>query len=120
MRDRTRRFAIELIRFSSTLPQTDEGRIIRGQIVRAGTAVGANYRSVCRARSAKDFIAKLGIVIEEADETAYWLEIAVDAGLAASTAAQSLRTEVDELTRIFVVSRRTARKNALKGIKPER
>ena len=105
LRERTKRFAIEIIRFSSSLPRTDERRLIKRQIVRAGTAVGANYRAVCRSRSRRDFIAKLGVVIEETDETSYWLEILVDAELVRASAAQALRSEADELTRIFVTSR---------------
>ena len=112
LRGRTKRFAVDLIRFCGSLPDTDESRIIRRQIVRAGTAVGANYRAVCRPRSARDFIAKIGIVIEEVDETLYWLEILVEAQIVASDAGIELRREAEELTRIFVASRATARRNA--------
>jgi len=74
-------------------------------------AVGANYRAVCRTRSNRDFVAKLGVVIEEADETSYWLEILVDAKIVTASEVSALR-EADELIRIFVTSRATARKNA--------
>jgi len=74
-------------------------------------AVGANYRAVCRSRSNRDFVAKLGVVIEEADETSYWLEILVDAKIVTASEVSALR-EADELIRIFVTSRATARKNA--------
>ncbi|MDA1097182.1 MAG: four helix bundle protein [Chloroflexi bacterium] len=112
LRSRTKRSAVDLIRFCGSLPETDESRIIRRQIVRAGTAVGANYRAVCRSRSARDFIAKIGIVIEEVDETLYWLEVLVEAQIVASDAGIELRGEAEELTRIFVASRVTARRNA--------
>jgi len=74
-------------------------------------AVGADYRAVCRSRSNRDFVAKLGVVIEEADETSYWLEILVDAKIVTASEVSALR-EADELIRIFVTSRATARKNA--------
>ena len=111
LRERTKRFAIDIISFSSSLPRTEEARVIRRQVIKSGTAIGANYRAVCRPRSNRDFIAKLGVVIEEADDTAYWLEILVDAKLVRPNAAQGLRREVDELIRIFVTSRITARRN---------
>jgi four helix bundle protein len=115
LRERTKRFAVDIIKFSVTLPRTDYGHVIGAQIVRAGTAVGANYRAVCRARSNRDFVAKLGVVIEEADETSYWLEILVDAKIVTPSALAALHREADELTRIFVSSRATARKNAGRG-----
>jgi four helix bundle protein len=118
LRERTKRFAIEIITSSASLPRTDVARLIRAQLVRAGTAVGANYRAVCRSRSNRDFVAKLGVVIEEADETSYWLEILVDAKIVTASAVSALRREADELIRIFVTSRATARKNARKA--PER
>lgn len=86
--------------------------MIGRQLLRAGTAVGANYRAVCRPRSGPDFIAKLGLVIEEADETAYWLEVLVEARIVPHSVAGDLMREAEELTRIFVTSRATARKNA--------
>jgi four helix bundle protein len=75
-------------------------------------AVGADYRAVCRSRSNRDFVAKLGVVIEEADETSYWLKILVDAKIVTASDVSALRREADELIRIFVTSRATARKNA--------
>jgi four helix bundle protein len=112
LRERTKRFAIEIIRLSASLQRTYDAQAIRMQVVRAGTAVGANYRAVCRSRSNRDFVAKLGVVIEEVDETSYWLEILVDAEIVTASAVSALRREADELTRIFVASRVTARKNA--------
>ena len=107
LRTRTKRFAIDVIGSCRTLPQTDESRVVRRQLLKAGTSVGANYRAVCRARTDPEFIAKLGIVIEEADESAYWLEILVDARIVKPVATANLHREADELTRIFVSSRTT-------------
>jgi four helix bundle protein len=110
LKARTKRFALDVIRFCSRLPKTYEGRRIAGQLFRAGTAVGAAYRAVCRCKSDPDFIAKLGTCIEEADESGYWLEIAIEGDFASGEAAASaLLRESDELTRIFVASRATVR-----------
>jgi four helix bundle protein len=111
LRLRTRQFAVAIVRFCRRLPRTDEGRILAGQLLRAGTGVGANYRAACRPRSARDFISKLGIVIEAADEAPFWLELLADAEIVAPTATRSLYQEADELLRIFVSSRETARRN---------
>ena len=110
LRDRTKRFALDVIRFCRKLPRTDEARVIGRQLLRAGTSVGANYRGVCRARSDPEFIAKLGVVIEEADESAYWLEILVDGEVVHPSPVQrALHQEAEELTRMFVSSRETVR-----------
>ena len=74
LRTRTKRFAARIIRMHSALPRTPAARIIGDQVLRSATSVGANYRAACRARSRAEFIAKLGIVVEEAEETVYWLE----------------------------------------------
>ena len=116
LRARTKRFAVAIVQFHATLPRTETARILGSQLVRSGTAVGANYRAACRSRSRRDFIAKLGIVIEEADETCFWLELLDEAGLAQGGTSE-LRREADELTRIFVASRQTARRN---GCEPRR
>jgi len=79
------------------------------QVLRSGTAVAANYRSACRARSRADFVSKIGITVEEADETAFWLELIVDAGIVKESKLESLRAEANELVRIFQATRTTAR-----------
>jgi four helix bundle protein len=79
LRTRTRRFAVAIVRFCRSIPKSDEGRVISRQLIRSGASVGANYRAVCRPRSDADFIAKLGVVIEECDETAFWSEVLVEA-----------------------------------------
>ena len=111
LRKRTKTFAVEVIRFCRRLPRTDEARVISWQLLRSGTAVGANYRAVCRCRSDKDFISKLGVVIEESDETAFWLEVLAEAGIGTGATTENLYKEADELIRIFVSSRETARRN---------
>jgi four helix bundle protein len=90
------------------LPKTEEARVLGRQVLRSGTAVAANYRSACRARSRADFISKVGITVEEADETAFWLELIVDAGIIKRPKLESLLAEVNELVRIFQASRTTA------------
>jgi four helix bundle protein len=112
MKDRTKVFAIRAIRLCRSLPASQEGRIICRQLLRSATSVGANYRAVCRSRSSAEFIAKLGIVLEEADETLFWLELLVDGGIASPEKCSALRQEANELVSIFVASLRTA-----KGVK---
>jgi four helix bundle protein len=112
LKRRTLQFSVDIVRFCRTLPRTDEGRVICYQLLKAGTGVGANYRACCRPRSDADFIAKLGVAIEEADETAFWLEVLVEAQAVGRGRVTKLSREADELTRIFVSSRETARRNA--------
>src|SRR5579863_10115203 len=99
---RTKQFAIRIVRLCRTLPSTEEGRILGRQLLRAGTSVGANYRSACRARSKAEFVAKLGIVLEESDEAVFWLELLVEAGVGRRENVEPLVREADELTSIFV------------------
>jgi four helix bundle protein len=77
---RTSHFALRIVQLCRALPFNDEGRVLRRQLLRSGTSVGANYRSACRARSRAEFVAKLGLVLEEADETVFWLELLLKAG----------------------------------------
>ena len=107
LRDRTRIFAIRIVRLCRRLPATPEGRIIATQLIRSGTSVGANYRAVCRARSKAEFAAKMGVVIEEADETTFWLELLVNLGFFRESQLKDLLSEANELVAIFVSSRRT-------------
>jgi four helix bundle protein len=109
LKDRTKRFAVGVIRLCRELPTTVDGRTVGQQMIRSGTSVGANYRASCRARSRAEWIAKLGVVEEEADETLFWLEVAVEAKLVAGTQAQTLLKEADELTAIFVSSLKSAK-----------
>lgn len=104
LKDRTKKFALRIIRLSRALPKTAEGRVIASQIIRSGTSVAANYRAACRARSVAEFIAKLGVVIEEADETELWLELIVESGLMKETLVADLLKEVDEIIAIMTAS----------------
>ena len=105
---RTKVFALRVIRAYRGLPSSDEARVIGRQLLRSATSVGANYRAACRARSRAEFIAKLGIVLEEADE-AYWLELLLETGILDHKRLGPLLGEANELTSIFVSSLRTAK-----------
>jgi four helix bundle protein len=109
LRERTKRFAIRVVKAVQRLPRTDAGRTIGKQLLRSGTSVAANYRAVGRARSKAEFIAKMGVVVEEADETVFWLELLVDAGIVRKEVANGLLTEANELLRIFAASLGTAK-----------
>ena len=105
---RTKRFALRILKLVEALPNTVSGRTIGGQLVRSGTSVGSNYRAACRGRSRAEFIAKLGIVKEEADESAYWLELIIEGALLNAPLVQPLLDEANELTRMTSKSRVTA------------
>ncbi len=109
LKARTKRFAIRIVKFTGTLPKTTEGRVLGTQILRSGTSLAANYRAVCRARSRAEFIAKLGTVVEEADETVFWLELLVEAEILERDRMDGLLSEAGELLAIFSASRRTAK-----------
>jgi four helix bundle protein len=96
------------------LPRTRSGNVIANQLMRSATSVGANYRSACRARSKADWINKLGVVIEEADESGYWLELVVDIGLMVESKVSALKKEANELVAIFTASQMTSRRTASK------
>ena len=99
---RTKNFALQIIRLFPKLPRTTEAQVLGKQLLRAGTSVGANYREAYRARSKPEFVAKCGDSLRELEETAYWLELLSDAGIATSEELQKLRSECDELIAIFV------------------
>src|SRR3954467_13956060 len=109
LRERTKRFALRVVRVFRALPRTQEASVIGRQMLRSGTSVGANYRAVCRARSDAEFVSKLGIVIEEADESQYWLELLVEAEIVRGRRLASLMTDLHEIVSIFVAARETAR-----------
>ena len=106
MKHRTKKFALRILDLADALPRTRSGNVIAGQIIRSGTSV--NYRAVCRAKSRADFINKTSIVEEEADESCFWLELLIDRSLLAASRVQPLLKEANELTAIFVASRKTA------------
>ena len=111
LQNRTKQFAIQIIQAFSSLPKTEAARIIGRQFLRSDTSVAANYRAVCRARSRAEFISKIAVVVEEADETLFWLDLLVDAGLTQNQAVSALRTECAELLKIFSRSLTTAKSN---------
>src|SRR5258708_17253511 len=102
LKERTKRFALNVIKLTESLPKDQTSRVLGTQLLRCGTSVGANYRAVCRAKSTADFIAKFGTVEEEADESGYWLELLVSAGRLDSQPAAPLMREANELTAIAV------------------
>ena len=110
LKQRTKTFALRIIKMSRTIPKSDDaGRVMAKQIIRSGTSVAANYRATCRARSKAEFIAKIGTVEEEADETALWLELLAESGIIADRKLSALLREANDLTAIMAASRKTAR-----------
>jgi four helix bundle protein len=116
LKRRTRRFALAVIKFAERLPKTRSGDVIGRQLIRCGTSVGANYRAACRARSSAEFVAKLGIVEEEADESAYWIELLVEGQLVPAEDANPLLVEANAIVAIVVSSIRTARDRPAKSV----
>ena len=110
LKKRTKAFALRILKLVDALPKTTAGRALASQIVRSGTSIAANYRAACRAKSTADFIAKMGIVEEEADETLFWLELLEESDLVAAKLT-AIKQEADELIAITVASIKTARRN---------
>jgi four helix bundle protein len=116
LKARTKEFALRVIRLVDALPTSVKGRAIANQIMRSSTSVAANYRAACRARSRAEFIAKIGVVEEEADETAFWLELFIDSKIRSKTQIEPLLKEAGELVAIIAASRKSAignRKSAI-------
>ena len=111
MKKRTKKFALRIISLLESLPKGKITDVIGRQLLRAGTSVGANYRASCRGRSKADFISKMGIVEEEADESIYWMELLVEGKIVEYARLESLMKEADEILAIIVSSIITARKN---------
>jgi four helix bundle protein len=109
MKKRTKSFALRVIRLVESLPLTRAADVMGKQLLRCSTSVGANYRASCRAKSQADFIAKMGIVEEEADEAAYWIELLIEAGLIKKDRVTSLLDEANQIVAIVVSSIKTAR-----------
>ena len=109
MKQRTKKFALRALKVVGAMPKNTESKVISYQIAKSGTSVGANYRAACRARSSKEFIAKLGTVLEETDETAFWLEIIIESGSLPEAKIKPLLQEADELCAIFFTTIGTAR-----------
>jgi four helix bundle protein len=111
-KDRTKQFALRVIQVAQAVDSDHVGRRLGDQLLRSGTSVGANYRAACRARSPAEFRAKLGIVEEECDESAYWMELLVDSGLVPESRLADLRSEADEILAIVVASIKTSKQNS--------
>lgn len=110
IQNRTKKMALEIIKLSEHLPNKSVGWTFSNQIIRSATSVAANYRAVCRAKSDKDFISKMETVIEEADETLFWLEMIEDSGvLNEDFGLRNLKSEANELISIFVASVKTVK-----------
>lgn len=107
LKRRTKAFAHRCVKLAMSLPNTPLGKHIQYQLIKAGTSVGANYRAACIAHSTASFVAKLSIVIEEVDECAFWLEFIIDENLMKRELIEPLFNEANELTAIFVSSRKT-------------
>jgi four helix bundle protein len=106
---RTKAYALRVITVVESLPATQTGRILGGQLLRAGSSVGANYRAVCRAKSSADFVNKLKIVEEECDESLFWMELLVEGGIVPLRRLEKLLREGNELLSIFVSAIKTSR-----------
>ena len=112
---RTKNFALRIIRLANALPNRTDAMIIKKQIIRSATSVASNYRAACRGRSTSEFLAKLSIIIEEADETCFWLEIIFETQLIQRELLNSIMNEANEITAIMVSSRITASKKNLQS-----
>ena len=110
LKARTKAFALRVIRLCRALPASDEARVVRRQLLRSATSVAANYRAATRARSRREFAAKVGVVVEEADESVLWIELLVEAGLIEAERVSDLLDEANQLVALFSASYRTARK----------
>lgn len=108
LKQRTKKFALRMLKLVGALPRTIEGRAIGNQLVRSGTSVGANYRAACRGRSKAELISRLGTVEEEADESAFWMELIIEGGLLSPKKVEKLLSEANELVAIMVASRKSA------------
>ena len=110
LKERTKRFAVSVLELTETFPQTPAGQAVARQLARAGTGVAGNYRSACRTRSHKEFTARLGIVLEEVDETELWLEVAAERAMGNATLRLKLLDESKQLRAIFSKAFLTARR----------
>ena len=109
LKRRTQKFAVDVIKFIEELPRKHSLDVLSKQLLRSSTSIGANYRSACRGKSTADFINKIIIVEEEADESIYWLELIEESGLVNSISITTLKKEANELTAIFTAIGKTAK-----------
>jgi four helix bundle protein len=111
LKQRTKQFAVRIVKMYRALPKTEEARVMGKQVLRSGASVAANYRAVCRARSKAEFIAKIGIVVEESDETVFWPKLLVDTNMVQAKKIEYLLQEANEWLAIFAASQNTAKQN---------
>lgn len=112
LRDRTKKFAVRVVRLYKALPSATDAPVLGKQLIRCGTSVAANYRAACRARSKAEWVSKIGLVVEEADETVFWLEMLIDCDIVSGERLSDLLNEAKELSALFTAPQRTARGNA--------
>lgn len=120
LRDRTKKYALRVIRLAQSLPDDKVSRVISNQLLRSGTSVGANYRAACRAKSPADFCSKMTTVEEETDESMYWMELIIEGGLMPDTRLQPLYKEAEEILKMTVASINTARRGINDSKKPSK
>jgi four helix bundle protein len=108
LKKRTKKFALDVLTLVRTLPATEEAKVVGRQLIRSGTGVGANYRATCRSRSQTEFIARIGVALEEADESAFWLEVITEGDIATGRLVFDLLDEADQLSAILAASSITA------------
>ena len=108
---RAYQFALRIIELFRELPKTEDARIVGRQLLKSGTSVAANYRAAGRARSRAEFISKMGVVVEEADESAFWIDLLVDSGIVSNVALRGIDKEANELLAVFAASYYTAKRN---------
>ncbi|HEY6951207.1 MAG TPA: four helix bundle protein [Bacteroidota bacterium] len=114
LRNRTKRFAIDIVHLFRSLPKNEEAHVLGKQLLRCGTSVAANYRAVCRARSKAEFVSKIGIVVEEADESVFWLELLEELSVVPAESIRGRLAEANELLAIFAASQHTAKQSSLR------
>jgi four helix bundle protein len=117
--ERTKQFALRIFKLVDALPRTIQGRAVAAQLIRSGTSVAANYRAACRARSKPEFVAKLGVVEEEADESAFWLELIIETDLLSAVKVKPLLVEAGEIVAIMASSKKTAAKSQIANRKSQ-
>ena len=119
LQERTKKFALRILKLTERLPNTVGGRVLANQLARSATSVSANYRAACRARSSAEFSSKLETVAEEADESLHWLELIRDGSFIPEKRIAPLLADADELTAIFTAGRRTSSRNQTSNLKPQ-
>lgn len=110
LRNRTKSFAIRVVKVYKSLPHHADAQVLGKQLLRCGTSVAANYRAACGARCRAEWVAKIGLVVEEADESVFWLEMLTDCGIVPSERLKELLSEACELSALFTASQKTARR----------